>query len=291
MQATDLAHLMLAITGVTPDTVQAVGGGDISPAWHAQAGQQHWFVKTGPAQLTALFTAEAAGLDALRASGAVRVPAVLGHGSQAAGAYLLLEWLELQPGSADARLGETLAALHGHTAAIFGWERDNFIGRTPQANTQTGDWAVFWRDRRLGPQLQWVAARGGSNRLHDLGARLLDKLPVFFSAYQPVASLLHGDLWRGNQARLPDGTPVIFDPAVYYGDRETDLAMSELFGGFNADFYAAYQTVWPTDAGYATRRRLYQLYHVLNHFNLFGGGYGAQAENLIASLLAETGHA
>lgn len=291
MHPAELNRLLHSVTGSTPDSVQAVGGGDISPAWRVQSGPRTWFMKTGPAEQAALFAAEAAGLDALRASGAVRVPMVLGHGSTADSACLLLEWLDLHTDAADARLGEALATLHGHTVEMFGWERDNFIGRAPQHNRQTADWVTFWREQRLAPQLRWTAKHGGGARLREQGLRLLEKLPVFFTTYQPVPSLLHGDLWGGNQARLPDGVPVLFDPAVYYGDRETDLAMSELFGGFSADFYAAYRTALPLDAGYTTRRLLYQLYHVLNHFNLFGGGYGAQAESLIARLLAETGHA
>ena len=117
---------------------------------------------------------------------------------------------------------------------------------------------------------------------------MLDQLEVFFSSHLPVASLLHGDLWGGNYAVTSTGEPVIFDPAVYYGDREADIAMTELFGGFSQDFYAAYNAAWPLDDGYQVRKTLYNLYHVLNHFNLFGGGYGAQAEGMMDRLLVET---
>jgi protein-ribulosamine 3-kinase len=115
----------------------------------------------------------------------------------------------------------------------------------------------------------------------------MDALPAFFASYTPQPSLLHGDLWSGNHAYLADGTPTIFDPAVYYGDRECDLAMTELFGGYSSDFYATYHAAYPLDTGYATRRELYNLYHILNHANLFGGGYARQAEQMMQRLLAD----
>jgi fructosamine-3-kinase len=132
-----------------------------------------------------------------------------------------------------------------------------------------------------------AAANDAGARLVARGERLLEALPALLERHRPPASLLHGDLWSGNYAYTRDGEPAIFDPATYYGDRETDLAMTELFGGFPREFYAAYQSAWPLDAGYATRKRLYNLYHVLNHFNLFGGGYLAQAQGLIDGLLSE----
>ena len=121
----------------------------------------------------------------------------------------------------------------------------------------------------------------------DAGQRLLDVLPLFFCTYHPQPSLLHGDLWGGNRGSDPTGRPVIFDPAVYYGDREADLAMTELFGSFDDRFYQSYRDSWDIDQGYTTRKVLYKLYHVLNHFNLFGGGYGRQADEMIGQLLAE----
>ena len=117
------------------------------------------------------------------------------------------------------------------------------------------------------------------------GEKLLKNLERFFIGYEPKASLLHGDLWSGNYGYLNNGEPVIFDPAVYYGDRETDIAMTELFGGFPAEFYTAYNEAWPLDKGYQQRKNLYNLYHILNHFNLFGGGYAMQAENMMDQLL------
>jgi fructosamine-3-kinase len=157
---------------------------------------------------------------------------------------------------------------------------------TPQLNAPGGDWVAFWRGRRLGYQLNLAAAKG-HGRLAAGGARLMEKLPAFFVGHTPAPSLLHGDLWSGNAAMTAGGEPVVFDPAVYYGDREADLAMTELFGGFPPPFYEAYRAEFPLDPGYGTRKHLYNLYHVLNHLNLFGGGYGAQAAGMIERLLAE----
>jgi len=161
-----------------------------------------------------------------------------------------------------------LAALHRRQAARFGWARDNTIGATPQANGWCESWTMFWRERRLAPQLA-LAARNGYR---------IDVPPVWrlLEGHEPAPSLLHGDLWSGNAGFLPDGAPVLFDPAVYYGDREADLAMTELFGGFPGEFYCAYNAAWPLASGYQQRKPLYNLYHLLNHLNLFGGGYLTQ---------------
>ena len=169
-----------------------------------------------------------------------------------------------------------------------GWRRANTIGATPQINCRSGDWVGFWREHRLGYQLRLAEANGHRGSLQENGARLLSKIPTFFSGYRPLPALLHGDLWSGNVGFDDAGKPVVFDPAVYYGDHEADVAMTELFGGFSGDFYAAYREVFPLDASYAVRKHLYNLYHVLNHLNLFGGGYLGQAERLISELLAST---
>ncbi|MDO8262983.1 MAG: fructosamine kinase family protein [Gallionella sp.] len=175
------------------------------------------------------------------------------------------------------------------TASRFGFPHDNFIGTTPQPNGWKDDWVDFWREHRLCFQLHLAAQNGYGGQLQALGGKLLDMLPAFFAGYTPQPSLLHGDLWSGNHAFLADSTPVIFDPAPYYGDRECDLAMTELFGGYPTDFYAAYRAAYPLDAGYAVRKDLYNLYHILNHANLFGGGYVRQAEQMMQRLLAGVG--
>ena len=247
------------------------------------------FIKTGAATALAIFEAEATGLAALRAAGAVRVPEVYACEVVAGQARIVIEHLELRPLTRDsgADLGTCLAALHRTTGPRFGWPADNFIGATPQENGWRDNWALFFADRRLRPQLKLARQHGMERRLAEQGEALAERLGAFFLAYQPLPSLLHGDLWGGNAGALPDGTPVIFDPACYYGDREADIAMTELFGGFPDSFYAAYRQAWPLDPGYETRKTLYNLYHVMNHFNLFGAGYLGQARRMIERLTAE----
>lgn len=260
------------------------------------------FRKTGPAGNLPRFEAEIDGLAALRETGCVRVPEKVGAGVTAdesgeERAWLELEYLELAPldCASGARLGEQLAELHRRTGsmpdAAYGWPRDNFIGGSPQSNRSHTTWAGFFATERLRPQLAWAAGNGMERTLREKGERLADNLGAFFLDYRPQPCLLHGDLWSGNAGQLQNGkeagTPAIFDPAVHRGDREADLAMSELFGGFPESFYAAYRLAWPLDPGYETRKTLYNLYHVLNHFNLFGGGYLGQARRMIDRLSAE----
>jgi fructosamine-3-kinase len=250
---------------------------------------QETFVKTAPKAELARFETEAAGLKALRAAGCVRVPEVIRCALVGSDVVIELERLELCGLNrvSGALLGRQLADLHRHVGECYGWPEDNWIGDSPQLNGLRAEWTRFYAERRLVPQLKW-ATTNGMDRVHvDRGISLADRVGGFFVDYHPQPSLLHGDLWSGNASALPDGTPVIFDPAVYYGDREADLAMSELFGGFPESFYAAYRTAWPLDSGYETRKTLYNLYHVLNHFNLFGAGYLNQATRMIDRLLAE----
>lgn len=247
------------------------------------------FVKTGAASALPRFAAEAAGLAALRATHAVRVPEVHSCAIVEGQARLEIEFLDLRGlgRESGARLGRQLAELHRHVGERFGFAADNWIGGSPQQNGWRDDWPRFFADHRLRPQLQWALQNGMEKKLVSDGESLADRLAAFFVDYHPQPSLLHGDLWGGNASALSDGTPVIFDPAVYYGDREADLAMSELFGGFPDSFYAAYRIAWPIDSGYETRKTLYNLYHVLNHYNLFGAGYLSQARRMIGRLLAE----
>jgi len=248
------------------------------------------FVKTGLAADHAMFAAEAAGLEELRQANAVRIPQVRGVGQDGTHAWLALEWIQFTPkatAATESALGERLALQHRHSAAAFGWHRDNTIGLTPQSNGWSESWVAFFRERRLRYQLDLAARNGYSGQLQPLADELLERLDGLFTDYQPRPSLLHGDLWGGNWAAAEGGEPVIFDPAVYYGDREADLAMTRLFGGFGPDFYAAYQGAWALDAGAGVRCDLYNLYHVLNHANLFGDGYIPQARAIIRRLLAE----
>ncbi len=286
------SELMRRIQRFDPDFVlvrrQAVAGGCIHSVWILEGSRRRYFVKLNRADLSKVLAAEAAGLEALASTGTLRVPRSFGWGVAGAVAYLVLEHLPLVPRTpaADRRLGEQLAALHAVSRRAFGWSQDNFIGATLQPNPVHEDWVTFWRQWRLGFQLRLAAKRGHRGRLQRLGEKVMAELVRFFSGYRPYPSLLHGDLWGGNAAAVGD-TPVVFDPACYWGDREADLAMTELFGGFGPDFYRAYDATLPRDPGYRVRKDLYNLYHVLNHLNLFGGGYRAQAERLMQRLLAE----
>ncbi len=268
------------------DMPRPVGGGDISSAWRIRVDNQPVFVKTGPAAAYDMFLAEYEGLGELASTDAIRVPRVLGCVCSGKESLLALEWIdfEITNSNAERLLGEQLARQHRHTAARFGWHRDNTIGSTPQQNSWSDDWVKFFGEQRLGFQLELAAQNGYSAALQSEGRQLLDNLGSFFGDYWPVASLLHGDLWGGNWA-VTSGEPVIFDPAVYYGDRETDLAMTRLFGGFSPTFYDAYEEAWPMSPGHEIRISLYQLYHVLNHLNLFGASYLGRAQALIRGLL------
>lgn len=285
-----IAHLAAA-TGLSLANPQwrPVGGGDINAAYHLRAGAGDWFVKLNRAGLQEMFAAEAAGLQALAATRTLQVPAVVAVGCCGQYAYLLLNYLELRPlrGQSEVLLGEGLARLHAQPQPWFGWWRDNTIGSTPQHNSRHTDWLAFWRQERLGRQLALAAANGYRGSLQSRGEKLMARLDGLFAGYRPQPSLLHGDLWAGNAAADASGQPVIYDPACYFGDREADLAMTELFGGFGRDFHAAYRAAHPVDIGYNTRKILYNLYHVLNHLNLFGGSYQSQANGMIERLLAE----
>ena len=274
-----------------PTPSAEVHGGCINRCWRWETSSGTVFVKEAPPAGQDMLEAERHGLLELRAAGAIRVPEPLAAGGFDGGAFLALEWIDFGPSdsAADECLGEQLAVLHRHRADRYGLDRDNTIGSTPQTNAWDGDWVRFLRERRLGFQLELAARNGHGARLQERGRRLLDCLDVFFATYHPAPSLLHGDLWGGNRGTDTAGRPVIYDPAVYYGDREADIAMTRLFGGFGPRFYSAYVAAWPLDQAAGTRRDLYNLYHVLNHLNLFGGSYRAQAEGMIDRLLAAAG--
>lgn len=268
-----------------PGRRMELAGGCINQALKLDDGRRRFFVKLNQARYLDMFEAEADGLREMEATHTVRVPHPVCAGVADNQAFLVLEYLELGGGSAEAEMGRQLAEMHRHSAGAFGWGRDNTIGSTPQRNDWCQDWIAFFRDRRLGDQLALAAANGLGVPLQNLGERLQENIGWFFRHYQPVPSLLHGDLWGGNAAFLPSGEPVIFDPAVYYGDREADLAMTELFGGFGQRFYMSYSEAWALDAGYGLRKPLYNLYHLLNHANLFGGAYVRQSESVMRHLL------
>lgn len=278
----------------------AVAGGDINQAYHISGEIEddnqniavNYFIKLNHKNLLSMFEAEAAGLREIEASQAVRVPRVICYGAAENQSYLILERLDLGHGTdligsndSAIRLGQQLALMHKTSSKQFGWSRDNTIGATKQVNQPTDRWIDFWREHRLGFQFNLASQKSGGHSLTIKGEKLLDNLERFFIGYKPEVSLLHGDLWSGNYGYLENGDPVIFDPAVYYGDREADIAMTELFGGFPPEFYSAYNKAWPLETGYKDRKTLYNLYHILNHYNLFGGGYAMQAEKMIEQLL------
>jgi len=268
-------------------------GGDSNQSWQLsgtsvadnQPVKARYFIKLNSANKFAMFAAERAGLEIISATHTVRVPRIVAHGASSQHSFLVLEYLDMCSLGDSALLGSQLAAMHRKSASQFGWSQDNTIGVTPQHNNRSADWISFWGEQRLGFQLDLAAHNGYQGKLQELGRKVIDALPDLFAEHAPLPSLLHGDLWDGNHAYLANGTPVLFDPAPYYGDREADIAMTELFGGFDADFYAAYQTAYPLDTGYAKRKTLYNLYHILNHCNMVSGSYVSQAERMMQGLL------
>ena len=269
------------------------GGGCIHRAWQLQlADGRRFFAKTNGAAALPMLQAEAAGLQALAAAADADlvVPRPLHCALVEGEALMVLPWLTLVHGGTSqawSDFGAGLARLHRRSAAgqpqRFGWSHDNFIGTNPQRNGWQDRWGRFFAERRLGVQLELAAAKGKQLRG---GEQLLADLPGWLDAHDPDPCLVHGDLWSGNAALLQDPPlPALFDPAVYRGDREVDLAMARLFGGFPADFFLGYGRAWPLPPGDVRRRHVYDLYHLLNHANLFGGGYWRQAQELIDRLI------
>jgi fructosamine-3-kinase len=236
-----------------------------------------------------MFLLEARGLELLQGSTAVRVPAVLhaANASEQHPAYILLEWLEgpLSPTSpqAQATLGRQLATMHRASADAYGLDHDNYLGSMPQYNGWYPDWVTFYRERRLRPQLELARQHGHLPAARQRGLeRIMERLDTWLGGIERQPALLHGDLWGGNVIAGPGGNPALIDPAAYYGDREAELAYTELFGGFRPAFYQAYEETWPTTPGRAERRDLYNLYHLVNHLNHFGESYGPQVDAVIA---------
>ena len=294
-----LAALLAQQLNAELEDVRSIGGGDISHAERFEAGGRAWLVKwhSRPPQpqpgWLEMFAAEAVGLALLASAQAVRVPAVVAHGAAQSGAvpaFIVMEWIEqraryaplLDQRSAGAQLGRQLADLHRATAPSYGLDHGNYCGATPQDNRWLPTWIEFYGERRLGFQMDLAGQRGllPSERRRRL-ERLIGRLDRWIDESACRPSLLHGDLWGGNWLVDGAGQPVLIDPAVYYGDREAELAMCRLFGGFPADFFAAYDAAWPPAAGRDERIPLYQLYHLLNHLNLFGEGYGGQVDSIL----------
>ena len=275
-----------------------LGGGCIHQAWRLElADGRSVFAKTNTAAAMPMFEAELGGLQQLarHAPAALVIPDPLAWGIAGDRAVLLLSWLQLadSPGAAAGegwfQCGQCLAHLHSSSAKAapdqgYGAAADNFIGSTPQANGWRSDWGVFFAECRLAPQLDWAARRGEPQR----GAReLLELVPHWLSGHQCEPVLVHGDLWCGNAGLLTNGCGTIFDPASFWGDREVDLAMAQLFGGFPKAFFNGYSDVWPLDSSAKGRVDLYNLYHLLNHANMFGGSWGPRAQASIDQLLRQ----
>lgn len=267
---------------------KSIGGGCISSAFllSGDDGRQ-FFVKTSETGQQAMFSAEARGLQEIASSNTVTVPHPVCFGENESQSYIVLQYLNMCGKANQRLLGEQLAAMHNITAKQFGWHINNTIGDTFQGNMWADNWLNFWSKQRLGFQLQLAAQNGYGGKLQSLGEKLLLEMPLLFTGREIKPSMLHGDLWGGNVAGLSDGTPVIFDPAFYYGDREVELAMSYLFGGFSADFYVSYQNIYPLDDGFAVRKTFYNVYHIINHLNIFAGTYYDQAVAMLEQLLSE----
>ncbi len=280
--------------GAPPQHVRPVGGGDISFAVRITVGGDAFLVKWHPHPPDPapgwpdMFAAEAKGLLLLAEAGAVRVPSVLAHAPAVGGcpAHIVLEWIESSRlggrGAAGEALGRGLAAQHRVGAEAYGLDHNNYCGATPQANEWLDSWIAFYGERRLGFQMELAAEKGRMppERRRCL-ERLISRLGDWIDEDAAQPSLLHGDLWGGNWMMGADREPVLIDPAVYYGDREAELAMCHLFGGFPTDFFQAYDEAWPPAPGRDDRLPLYKLYHVLNHLNLFGESYGGQVDGIL----------
>jgi fructosamine-3-kinase len=273
----------------TPVTASAaVGGGCIANACRVETDTRSYFLKWGQGDVADTFPAEAAGLDALAAADSpLVVPRVVAEQSTTdeAPAFLLMEWIN--SGRKGLKFwpsfGEGLAELHAHTSDAYGFDRDNFIGRLPQQNKAEKTWPRFFRARRLAPQVEMARTRDRWRSAWDaplkkLYRRLPDLLPK-----HPSPAIVHGDLWSGNFMVTAIGEAALVDPAAYYGHRETDLAMTELFGGFDEAFYHAYRSASPLEPGYEERRDIYNLYHLINHLNHFGGRYASAVDATLQS--------
>lgn len=264
---------------------QSIAGGDINRAYHVSYLEREFFVKINEAPLVSMFETEAEGLRQIGDTHTIRVPEPICHGVIGNKSYLVLEWLDLQSDrdSDWTLMGENLANLHLEDVGdTYGWDKDNFIGRTPQDNSEDEDWTRFFIERRLKPQAELAASKGAE--LPDF-EKLLEVVPEIIGDGPEKPSLVHGDCWSKNMSFTVSGDPVIFDVACYRGDPEVDVAFSELFGRLPQAFYQSYDHTLKIRPGYPRRRELYNLYHILNHYNLFGGHYLEQAKKMMRWLV------
>jgi len=286
------AAVARAVPGMADERIVSVRearGGDIGESYRIDTERRRLFVKVRRDMPALMFQREAEGLALLGQAEALAVPEPLYAGEipgqTGTGGMIVLEWIETGPARPETieALGAGLAAQHRKTSpdGRYGLRTDNYIGLLPQVNTPDSSWAAFYRDSRLLPLAKLAEARGllPTGRRDGLH-KLMDRLDRWLPA-RPAPSLLHGDLWSGNWLAGADGRPWLIDPAVYYGDRECDLAFSELFGGFPPRFYAAYREAYPVAPEYEERKPIYQLYHLLVHLILFGEAYGAAVDRVL----------
>lgn len=259
--------------------VQPVSGGDINAAFQIITRHHQYFLKVQPHNDVTFFDHEVAGLRLLGA--VTKTPRVIASGTIATDGYLLLDWLATGTGSQSA-LGAAVAKVHHQHHAQFGLDHDFTAGKLPKINHWQTDWETFYTQQRLDVLVNlakehhlWSETR--EMHYHRLRQQLLQDSHM----HTVKPSLLHGDLWSGNYLFDTTGTPVLIDPDVFYGDREMDLAMTTIFGGFDADFYQAYQAAYPVAPGMQDRLPSYQLYYLLAHLNLFGETYGPAVDRIL----------
>ena len=260
-----------------------VGGGDINDARKIKTTAGTFFVKiNSAARYPAMFEKEARGLKLLSAAGVIDVPQVVGFGEEGQDAFLVLHYIEsgVRKSGFWQDFGKKMALLHQNTQPYFGLDHDNYIGSLPQSNRQHQSWPDFFREERLLPQIKMAHRKGLIDASFiNMFDRFFSRLPALFPDEPPA--LVHGDLWGGNYMVSQNGDPVIIDPAVYYGHREIDLGMSQLFGGFDPAFYAAYHEHYPLHPGWQERLDYCNLYPLMVHVNLFGGGYVGSVRQIL----------
>lgn len=273
--------LTLNLRSITADS-----GGCINQGFRVRDNNgQSYFVKRNQPHLIEMFKAEYLALEQMQQISQLAIPKPLAFGKTIEHSFIIMSYLPLQSSGDESELAQGIAQMHKIVEKNYGWQYNNTIGSTPQSNHQHSNWLDFWIQQRLNPQLKRLAQNGYHQGLLECADKLYIRVEQMLSEHQPPASMCHGDLWSGNVAYVQNGQAAIFDPALYYGDRETDLAMTELFGGFSQRFYTAYNEVFPIENEYRERKILYNLYHILNHANLFGGSYISQAQNIIKQLL------
>jgi len=288
----NLSQLLESIYGnpIQIKSFEAIGGGCINETQALKLSNgERVFLKSNPSAPKNFFTAEADGLRLLeRSKNGPSVPRPLGISTESNPQFLLLEYIESSSPKVGfaSRFGQALAEMHRETQEQYGLDYDNFIGKTVQKNDLESDGLVFFREHRI--RFQQELARKTRGLPTSIDKRLdlfCEKLETLLDLKDEKPALLHGDLWSGNHFASHDQVPYIFDPAVYFGLREADLAMTEMFGRLPEEFYSAYHEVFPTQPGYTERKDLYNLYHLLNHYNLFGGSYLEQADRIVRGFL------